>query len=80
MLNPAAGNYFILLKELPMCETASQVILWRLQVLRHFKEGLTDPGGIMIYNYEAALRLGHSDWDGNDISPDSSDNDLDIQV
>ena len=42
-----AGNYF-LLKELPMCGTASQVILWRLQVFRHLKEGLRDTGGIKI--------------------------------
>ena len=34
---PAAGNYF-LLKELPICGTASQVILWRHQVLRRLKE------------------------------------------
>ena len=30
----------------------------------------------IVYNYEAALRSGHSDWDGNDISPDSPGNDL----
>ena len=60
-----------LLKEVPMCGTASQVILWRLQVLRHLKDGLTDTGGIkiyIVYNYEATLSLGHSDGDGNDIS------------
>ena len=34
----------------------------------------------IVYNYDAALSLGHSDRDGNDISSDSSDNDLDIQV
>ena len=26
----------------------------------------------IVCNYEAALSLGHSDWTGNDISPDSS--------
>ena len=34
----------------------------------------------IVYNYEAALSLGHLNQDGNDISPDSSDNDLHIQV
>ena len=34
----------------------------------------------MVYRYEVGLSLGHSDWDENYISPDSSDNDLDIQV
>ena len=34
----------------------------------------------IVYNYEAAVSLGHSDWDGNDISPASSDNDMDIQI
>ena len=33
----------------------------------------------IVYKYEAALSLGHSDWNRNDISPDSSANDLDIQ-
>ena len=30
-----------------------------------------------VYNYKLALYLGQ---DGNDISPDSSDNNLDIQI
>ena len=34
----------------------------------------------IVYNYDVTLSLGHSDQDGNDISPDSSDNDLGIQV
>ena len=34
----------------------------------------------IVYKYEAALTLGHSDRVGNDIAPDSSDTDLDIQV
>ena len=34
----------------------------------------------IVYNYEVTLSLNHSDRDRNDISPDSSDNDLDIQV
>ena len=37
-----------LLKELLMCGTTSKVILWRLQVLRHLKVGLTDTGGIKV--------------------------------
>ena len=63
--------------------TACQVILWRPQVLRHLKEGLTNTAGIkqdIVYNYRASLRLGHSDRDRNDISPLLSDNDLAIQV
>ena len=34
----------------------------------------------IIYNYKATLSFGHSDQDGNDISLDSSDNDLEIQI
>ena len=34
----------------------------------------------IVYNDEAALISGHSDWAENDISLDSSDNDLNIQV
>ena len=34
----------------------------------------------IVGNYEVALSFSHSDQDGNYISPDSSDNDLDIQV
>ena len=34
----------------------------------------------IVYNYEVALSLGHSDRERNDISLDSSDNDVDIQV
>ena len=34
----------------------------------------------IVYNYEAALSPGHSDHAGNDISPESSDNGLDIYV
>ena len=34
----------------------------------------------IVYNYEAALSLGFPDRDGNDISLDLSNNDLDIQV
>ena len=43
----------------------------------HLKEELRDD---IVYNYEAALNLDHSDWTGNDISSDSSENDLNIQV
>ena len=35
---------------------------------------------VIVYNYEKALSLDHSDQDGNDISPDSSDSDLYIQA
>ena len=34
----------------------------------------------IVYNYEAALSSGYSDQAGNDISWDSSGNDLDMQV
>ena len=34
----------------------------------------------IVYNYESALSLGHSDRARIDISPDSSDNDLYVQV
>ena len=64
---------FLLLKELPMCGTTCQAILWRLPVLRHLK-GVTDTAGIKIsYIFiRCPFRLG--------ISPDSSDNDLNIMV
>ena len=34
----------------------------------------------IVYNYEAVVNSGNSDRAGNNISPDSSDNNLDIQV
>ena len=51
-------------------------------MLRHLKEGLTDTGGIevIVFDYETTLNMCHLDWDGSDISPDPSDNDLHMQV
>ena len=50
--------------------------------MRCFKKGLTDylRDQDIVYNYEAALSLDHSDRDGNDISLDSSDNDMDMDI
>ena len=69
--------------QLAMCGTASQVILWRVQVSIEAFERRIDRywrDQDIVYNYETALSVGHSDQDGNDISLDSSDNDLDMQV
>ena len=63
-------------------QTSHQVMLRRRQCIEAF-ERRTDThrrDRDIVYNYEAALSSGHTDWAGNDISTDSSDNDLDTQV
>ena len=62
-------------------EQSPQVILWKLQVsIKAFERRIDrywrDQDN--VNNYEAPPSSDHSDQAGNDISPDSSDNDLDI--
>ena len=52
---------------------APSIEVFERRIVRYWR----DQG--IVYNYEAAPCLRHSDQDGNDTSPDSSDNDLDIR-
>ena len=50
---------------------------------KYLKEELTDRywrDQDIANNYKVTLSATHSDLDGNDISPDSSENDLEIKI